>query len=88
MLRVHGGYAKGLKHFATGVAWRRDAPKGKTLNGMPQLPKALMRLNKIVHIAAAIGARINLLAGEHHLQCPQQLVSHPIVSLITGLMEG
>ncbi|WP_353212023.1 hypothetical protein [Rhodovarius sp.] len=60
----------------------------RALNRVPQLPKPLMRLDQAVHIAPAIGAGIDLLAGEHHFQCPQQLVSHLIISLITGLVEG
>ena len=62
--------------------------KGEALNGMPQLPKALMRLNKAINIAAVVRASIDLLAGEHHFQCSQQMVSHLIIGLITGLMEG
>ena len=62
--------------------------RGEALNGMPQLPKALMRLNKAIHIAAIVGACIDLLAGQHHFQCSQQVVSHLIIGLITGLMEG
>jgi len=47
-----------------------------------------MRLNKAINIATVVGASTDLLAGKHHFQCSQQMVSHLIIGLITGLMEG